>query len=103
MSCCILQNSRDVFVRLLDRRGQLPRSCFPILEQLSEPGVNRGATERIGGSVGPGCEERVREANAIALELDHAGFEGRRQALATWDSCRCLGDRNRRMRVRGRR
>ena len=60
--------------RLVDRRCQLPRSCFRILEQLGEPSVDLGTTKRISGLVDPRGEERMREPDALALELDDARF-----------------------------
>jgi hypothetical protein len=86
MLCGLLQCRRDGFVGLVDRRGQLPGARLRVLEQLGEPGVDLGTTKRISGLVDPRGEERMREPDSLALELDDTRFECRRQADTAYDS-----------------
>ena len=68
----------------------MPPPRFGIVDQLREPRVHFGATKRIGRLVGACSEERVREPNPVALELDYPRVERRRESHAPRDSPRGL-------------
>jgi len=87
-----LECKRDGLVRVFDRRGQLPCTRLRILQELGEPGVDLGAAYGIGRLVRPRGEQRVREANPVALELDDPRLERRRQTRAAPHAGRGLGE-----------
>ena len=60
-------------VGLVDRRRQLPRPGFGILEQLREPHVDLVAAKRVARLVRTRGEQRMREADPTSVELDEAG------------------------------
>ena len=76
----LLESRRDCLVGLVDRRGELPGSRLGIVEQLGEARVDLCTTLRICRLEGACGEQRVREADPIALGLDDASLESRDEA-----------------------
>jgi hypothetical protein len=101
--CRLLEHRRDGLVGLVDRRCELPRPRFWIFKKLREPAVDLASPDRIGGLVGAGGEEWVREPDSLAVELDDPSLQRRRQAELTPDSGGRLSEGDRRMRVSSRR
>jgi hypothetical protein len=89
----------DLRVRLRDAGGELPRSSLWIVEQLGEPPVDLVPPEWIPDLVRPGREQRVREPDAVAVELDESGLERRHEPGLARNLRRGLGERDCRMRV----
>ena len=63
--------------------------------------MDLGSANGIRGLIGPGREQWMREADAVALELDDARLECGRQPLVTRHPGRGLDDRDGRLRVGG--
>ena len=73
----VFEHGRDGRVGLLDGSGELPRTSLRLLEELGEPRMDLAPAQRIGGLVGPGDEQRMREADPLAFELHDPCIESR--------------------------
>jgi hypothetical protein len=91
----------DRLVRLGDRRRQLPRARFGILEEFCQARVDLPATPDVGRLQGTGCEQRVREADLVVVGLEDASLDSRGQAGHTIHAGRLFRDRDCRVSVRG--
>jgi hypothetical protein len=69
----IVEHTRNLLVRLVRGRGELPRTRFGVVEQLREPFVDLVTAEGRGGLVCAGREQRVREPDARPIQLHEAG------------------------------
>ena len=97
----LLQHRRDALVGPIHRSGELPCSCFGILEQLGKASVNLDAPKARGCLVDAGGEQGMCEADSLAVDLDDVRHERWLQTVRAWDAGGSLGDRDRRVRVRG--
>ena len=69
----------------------------PDLDELSESGVDPGATARIRQLVGASSEQRVSEPDPVTVKLDHTRFECRDEAVTAPDACCGFHDAHRRL------
>jgi hypothetical protein len=76
-----LEFARHALVRLLHRHGQVPRPLVGVQRRLGEAGVRALPFPRRRGSVRDRGVQRVREPNALAVEAQHTGVDGIRQAV----------------------
>ena len=91
----ILEGIGDVVVRLEDRGGEMPGASLRILHELGESAVELRAAARVDRLVHARREQRMREPDAVVLELDDVGGDRRRQAAFGWDSRRLLDQADR--------
>ena len=96
----LLEHLRCRLVRRLDRRRELPRARFRVLEELGEPGVNLGAPGALGDLVRARGEEWVREADPVVVELDDLRLERRAKPDVWIDPRRRFCDGDGRVRMR---
>ena len=54
----------------------MPRSLHDVVDEVGKPAVNAPAALRAYGGVGLGREQRMRETDAVAVELDQLGLDG---------------------------
>jgi len=71
----VLERSCDDVVRLLGGRGQMPSPRLGIVDELRQPGVHFGTAKRTCHLVGARCEQRMREADPVAVELHDPRLE----------------------------
>ena len=80
VASCVLERSRDGFVGGSAGCGELPCPRLGILEQLGEPRMHLCTPPGVGALESARGEERVREPDPLAVDLDHARLECRRES-----------------------
>ena len=73
----VLERSCDDVVRLVGGRGQMPSSRLGIVDELRQPRVHLGTAKRTCHLVRTRREQRMREADPVAVELDDPRLQGR--------------------------
>ena len=95
----ILERGGHRLVRLVDGGRELPRARLRIIEQLREPGVDLLATHEVGGVVRTRGQQRVSEADPVAVDFDDPCSDRGNETRLAIDPGRRLDDRRRRMGV----
>ena len=65
----------DFRLRLGDARGELPRTRLQVFEQFREARMHRTSTQWVGDLVRARCQERMREADPLSVELHQPRLE----------------------------
>jgi hypothetical protein len=77
-----LERGRDMLVRLLGRQGQVERPLLKVVEDGGEASVDLSALRRGGVGVGQRAQQRVGEADPVAVAHQDPGGQRLLEALA---------------------
>ena len=98
----VRERGRDVLVRTGRSQGHVPGSLLRVRQNLCQAAMDRAALARVGLGVHTRGEQRMGEADAVPVELDHVAGDGGREPIAGSSSGSVPHELERRVRKCGR-